>query len=133
MIGGIYGIGGGSLLGPILAARGMPMARIAPATLAVTFTTSVAGAAAYAVLAAASSGPVVPDWWLGLACGFGGYLRGHLQPRLPETFLRLLLGTLATVLCVQQLCRNSTSISSPPAPRTARSVRSFTHRLLRKS
>ncbi|MFG2994547.1 TSUP family transporter [Streptomyces sp. NPDC048257] len=102
VVGGIYGIGGGSLLGPILAARGVPMARLAPATLAATFTTSLAGAVAYAVLAAVSSGPVAPDWWLGLACGLGGlgggYLGARLQPRLPETFLRLLLGTLAAAL-----------------------------------
>jgi uncharacterized membrane protein YfcA len=102
VVGGIYGIGGGSLLGPILAARGMPMARIAPATLAATCTTSVAGAAAYAVLALATPGPVAPDWWLGLACGLGGlvggYLGARLQPHLPETALRLLLGTLAAAL-----------------------------------
>ncbi|XIG72593.1 hypothetical protein C1N81_03660 (plasmid) [Streptomyces sp. SGAir0957] len=82
--------------------RGMPMARIAPATLATTFTTSVAGAAAYAVLATASSGPVEPDWLLGVACGLGGLLGGYLgarlQPRLLETALRLLLGSLAAGL-----------------------------------
>ncbi|MEU6002797.1 MULTISPECIES: sulfite exporter TauE/SafE family protein [unclassified Streptomyces] len=102
VVGGIYGIGGGSLLGPLLAARGMPLARLAPATLAATFTTSVAGAAAYAVLAPASSGAVAPDWRLGLACGLGGliggYLGARLQPRLPETALRLLLGLLAAAL-----------------------------------
>ncbi|WP_392893194.1 sulfite exporter TauE/SafE family protein [Streptomyces sp. LN699] len=102
VVGGIYGIGGGSLLGPVLAARGMPMARVAPATLAATFTTSIAGAAAYAALAQASSGPVAPDWWLGLACGLGGliggYLGARLQPHLPETALRFLLGTLAATL-----------------------------------
>ncbi|MFG2594308.1 sulfite exporter TauE/SafE family protein [Streptomyces sp. NPDC048438] len=102
MVGGIYGIGGGSLLGPILAARGIPLARIAPATLAATFTTSIAGAATYTVLGLASPGPVAPDWWLGLASGagglIGGYLGARLQPRLPETALRLLLGTLAAAL-----------------------------------
>ncbi|WP_329375826.1 sulfite exporter TauE/SafE family protein [Streptomyces sp. NBC_01351] len=102
VVGGIYGIGGGSLLGPVLAARGMPMARIAPATLAATFTTSVAGATTYALLALASPGPVAPDWWLGLACGLGGliggYLGARLQPHLPETALRLLLGALAGAL-----------------------------------
>ncbi|GGV72394.1 anion permease [Streptomyces longisporoflavus] len=102
VIGGIYGIGGGSLLGPILAARGLPMARIAPATLAATFTTSCAGAAAYTLLAPVSPGPASPDWWLGLACGagglIGGYLGARLQPHLPETALRLLLGALATAL-----------------------------------
>ncbi|MEU1020740.1 sulfite exporter TauE/SafE family protein [Streptomyces sp. NPDC005904] len=102
VVGGIYGIGGGSLLGPLLAACGMPMARIAPATLAATFTTSLAGAAVYAVLSTASSEPVAPDWPLGLACGLGGliggYLGARLQPHLPETALRLLLGTLAAGL-----------------------------------
>lgn len=45
VVGGIYGIGGGSILGPILVGRGMPVARVAPAALASTFATSVAGAA----------------------------------------------------------------------------------------
>ncbi|MET9142093.1 sulfite exporter TauE/SafE family protein [Streptomyces parvulus] len=102
VIGGIYGIGGGSLLGPILSASGVPMSRLAPATLAATFTTSTAGAVAYAVLALVSSGPVAPDWWLGLACGAGGLVGGYLgarfQPHLPETALRLLLGALAAGL-----------------------------------
>ncbi|MFF5958836.1 TSUP family transporter [Streptomyces luteogriseus] len=100
VIGGIYGIGGGSLLGPVLAARGLPMTRVAPAALAATFATSVVGATAYAVLSLLSSGDVAPDWWLGLSCGVGGlvggYLGARLQPRLPENVLRLLLGILAT-------------------------------------
>ncbi|WP_306340604.1 TSUP family transporter, partial [Streptomyces sp. AS13] len=45
---------------------------------------------------------VAPDWALGLACGagglIGGYLGARLQPHLPETALRLLLGALATAL-----------------------------------
>ncbi|MFH8873194.1 sulfite exporter TauE/SafE family protein [Streptomyces griseus] len=102
VVGGIYGIGGGSLLGPILAARGLPMTRVAPAALAATFATSVVGAATYCVLSVVSSGDVAPDWWLGLACGagglVGGYLGARLQPHLPETALRLLLGTLATAV-----------------------------------
>lgn len=102
VVGGIYGIGGGSLLGPILAGRGLPVARVAPAALAATFATSVVGAAAYAVLSLVSSGDVAPDWWLGLACGtgglIGGYLGARLQPRVPERVLRILLGTLATAL-----------------------------------
>jgi uncharacterized membrane protein YfcA len=101
-VGGIYGIGGGSLFGPILAGRGLPVARVAPAALAATFATSLVGAAAYALLPFVSSGDVAPDWWFGLACGtgglLGGYLGARLQPRLPERALRLLLGTLAAVL-----------------------------------
>ncbi|GAA4824798.1 sulfite exporter TauE/SafE family protein [Streptomyces ziwulingensis] len=100
VIGGIYGIGGGSLIGPLLVGRGLPIARVAPAALAATFATSVVGALAYTLLAAVSSGDVAPDWELGLACGagamIGGYLGARLQPRLPETVLRLLLGASAT-------------------------------------
>ncbi|GAA4090718.1 sulfite exporter TauE/SafE family protein [Streptomyces shaanxiensis] len=102
VVGGIYGIGGGSLLGPILVGRGLPVARVAPAALAATFATSLVGAAAYTLLSLATTGDVAPDWWLGLACGtgglIGGYLGARLQPRLPERALRLLLGTLAAAL-----------------------------------
>ncbi|MGW5782913.1 TSUP family transporter [Streptomyces sp. NPDC003757] len=102
VVGGIYGIGGGSVLGPLLVGRGMPVSRVAPAALAATFVTSVTGAAAFALLSLTGSGDIAPDWYLGLVCGLGGliggYLGAHLQPRLPETALRLLLGALATAL-----------------------------------
>ena len=102
VVGGIYGIGGGSLIGPILVGRGLPVARVAPAALAATFVTSLVGAAAYALLSLVSSGDVSPDWWLGFACGIGGlmggYLGARLQPHLRERALRLLLGTLAAAL-----------------------------------
>ncbi|MFJ8868426.1 TSUP family transporter [Streptomyces sp. NPDC102473] len=97
--GGVYGIGGGSLIGPILVGRGVPVAKVAPAALACTFVTSLVGAGAYALLSLTTTGDIAPDWALGLACGLGGlcggYLGARLQPRLPETALRLLLGTLA--------------------------------------
>ncbi|MFJ4828804.1 sulfite exporter TauE/SafE family protein [Streptomyces sp. NPDC088747] len=97
--GGIYGIGGGSLLGPILVGRGIPVAAVAPAALASTFITSIIGSSTYALLSLAVAGDVAPDWLLGLSCGagglVGGYLGARLQPHLPETGLRLLLGTLA--------------------------------------
>jgi uncharacterized protein len=99
IVGGIYGIGGGSILGPVLVGRGMPVSQVAPAALASTFATSVAGAATFALLSLTGSGDVAPHWYLGLACGLGGliggYLGAHLQSRLPETTLRLLLGALA--------------------------------------
>ncbi|MER6676734.1 sulfite exporter TauE/SafE family protein [Streptomyces sp. NPDC000983] len=102
VVGGVYGIGGGSILGPVLVGRGMSVARVAPAALASTFATSVVGAATFALLSLAGSGDIAPDWYLGLACGLGGLVGGYLgallQPRLPERTLRLLLGTLAAVL-----------------------------------
>ncbi|MEU1125100.1 TSUP family transporter [Streptomyces sp. NPDC005899] len=102
VVGGVYGIGGGSLLGPILVGRGAPVATVAPAALASTFVTSVVGAATYALLSLAATGDVAPEWLLGFSTGagglLGGYLGARLQPRLPETALRLLLGTLAAAV-----------------------------------
>lgn len=99
MVGGVYGIGGGSLLGPILVGRGVPVATVAPAALASTFITSIIGSSTYALLSLAVTGDVAPDWLLGLSCGagglVGGYLGARLQPHLPEAGLRLLLGALA--------------------------------------
>lgn len=104
VIGGIYGIGGGSILGPILVGLGMSVARVAPAALASTFVTSIAGALTYWLLALAVPGSVAPTWTVGLACGLGGLLGGYagarLQPHLPERGLRLLLGALASALAV---------------------------------
>jgi uncharacterized membrane protein YfcA len=103
-VGGVYGIGGGSILGPILVGRGMPVAVVAPAALASTFVTSVAGAGAFAALAAAGHGDIAPDWGIGLLCGVGGLVGGyagaHLQPRLPERGLRLVLGGLAVAVAL---------------------------------
>jgi uncharacterized protein len=102
IVGGIYGIGGGSLLGPILVGWGVAVTTVAPAALASTFVTSIAGAGTYALLALITSGDIAPDWLVGLVCGLGGlcggYLGAHLQPRLPETALRLLLGILAIAI-----------------------------------
>ncbi|GAB2863519.1 sulfite exporter TauE/SafE family protein [Actinocorallia aurea] len=107
VIGGIYGIGGGSILGPVLAGRGLPLSRVAPAALASTFVTSVAGALTYLALSFATTGDIAPHWTIGLACGLGGLVGGYtgarLQPRMPERALRLLLGALACALSVLYL------------------------------
>src|SRR6478752_5455527 len=68
-LGGIYGIGGGSLLAPILLLAGFSAYEVAPATLAATFLTSIAGIAAYVVLALVHPGSIGPDWVLGLFLG----------------------------------------------------------------
>jgi hypothetical protein len=106
-VGGIYGIGGGSILGPILVGRGLSVVQVAPATLASTFLTSVVGAGAYAVLALTTTGNIAPHWTLGAACGLGGlvggYLGARIQPRLPNRLLRLLLGGLAVAVALLYL------------------------------
>ena len=99
VIGGIYGIGGGSILSPILVGTGMTVAVVAPAALMSTFITSIVGAGTFAVLALFTNGSIAPDWPIGIACGLGGLVGGYLgarfQSRIPETALRLLLGILA--------------------------------------
>ncbi|MFI5958879.1 TSUP family transporter [Cryptosporangium sp. NPDC051539] len=105
VVGGIYGIGGGSIMGPILVGRGRPVSVVAPAALASTFAASVCGALVYAGLALVTSVSAAPDWTLGLLAGAGGLLGGYagarLQPRLPETGLRLLLGGTAAPVGVR--------------------------------
>jgi uncharacterized protein len=103
VVGGIYGIGGGSLVSPILVGRGMPVADVAPAALASTFVTSIVGAASYTVLALTTAGnDIAPDWAVGIVCGVGGlcggFLGAQLQPVLPENVLRAGLGISAIVV-----------------------------------
>lgn len=104
VVGGIYGIGGGSLLGPILVGTGMSVSTVAPAALAATFLTSVAGVTTYGLLALTTAGPIAPDWPVGLLCGFGGLIGGYVgarfQTHVPELGLRLLLGALAVGLAL---------------------------------
>jgi uncharacterized membrane protein YfcA len=104
-IGGIYGIGGGSLLAPVLVGLGFTVVEVAPAALASTFLTSIVGVIAYAVLSLRHSGSIAPIWVVGLAMGAGGLLGGYLgaglQSRLPEEHLRRGLGVLALALGVR--------------------------------
>lgn len=101
-VGGIYGIGGGSILSPLLVAGGLTVGLVAPAALACTWITSVVGALAFAVLANFSTGAVAPAWGIGIACGLGGLLGGYIgavfQPRFPERVLRIALGVAALAI-----------------------------------
>lgn len=109
VVGGLYGIGGGSILSPILVGSGLAVATVAPAALASTFVTSIVGALTFAVLALFTDGSIAPNWSIGIACGLGGLFGGHLgarlQRRLPERALRLLLGTLAVGIGVLYLAQ----------------------------
>jgi uncharacterized protein len=102
VVGGIYGVGGGSILAPILVALGFAVVDVAPAALVATFLTSVVGIATYALLSLGASGDIAPEWLTGLALGLGGlgggYLGVALQDRLPEAWLRRGLGLLALAL-----------------------------------
>lgn len=106
-VGGIYGIGGGSLLAPILIAFGFSVYEVAPATITATFVTSVAGIATYQVLQFSHGGVIAPEWILGAFLGAGGlagsYCGARLQSHLPEQSLRRLLGLVACVVAARYL------------------------------
>lgn len=101
-VGGIYGIGGGSILAPILLALGYSAYEVAPATLAAPFLTSIGGIVTYQALQVTHGGAIAPDWALGAFLGAGGfagsYLGARLQRHLPEGTLRRLLGLIACVV-----------------------------------
>jgi uncharacterized protein len=107
IVGGIYGIGGGSILAPALVSLGLSVRAIAPAALASTFLTSVVGIATYGILSLRAAGDVAPDWILGLFLGagglIGGYIGASLQSRVPERALRRALGLLALALGIRYL------------------------------
>jgi uncharacterized protein len=78
-VGGIYGIGGGSILAPILVGTGRPAREVAPAALASTFVTSAAGVVTFLILSVHHRGPVAPDWPTGIALGLGGLAGARIQ------------------------------------------------------
>ena len=104
-VGGIYGIGGGSILAPMLVGAGRSPRDVAPATLASTFVTSVVGVATFLLLSAANHSSAAPDWTVGIALGAGGLLGGYLgalaQPHLPDRLIRRILGVLVTAIGVR--------------------------------
>ncbi len=119
VLGGLYGVGGGSFLAPLLLMLGFSAYETAPATLLATFLTSIAGIATYVLIAATGGGAVGPDWALGLWLGAGGfagsYAGARLQRHLPETALRRLLGSIACLVAVRYL----TLAVADPRPATA--------------
>jgi uncharacterized protein len=106
-VGGIYGIGGGSILAPILVGIGRPPREVAPAALASTFVTSVAGVVTFLILSTHHDGSVAPDWPTGIALGLGGlagaYLGARIQSRLPDVLIRRVMGILVAAIGARYL------------------------------
>jgi uncharacterized membrane protein YfcA len=106
-VGGIYGIGGGSILAPILVADGQPPSQVAPAALSSTFLTSLAGVVTFSVLSLHQHGSVAPDWPTGIALGAGGlaggYVGARIHARMPETIIRRLLALVVMAIGIRFL------------------------------
>jgi uncharacterized membrane protein YfcA len=106
-VGGIYGIGGGSILAPILIGSGRPASEVAPAALASTFVTSAAGVITFMILSVHQHGPVAPSWPTGIALGIGGLAGGYtgarIQSRLPDVLIRRLVGVLVIAIGARYL------------------------------
>jgi uncharacterized membrane protein YfcA len=106
-IGGIYGIGGGSILAPILIGSGRRASEVAPAALASTFVTSIAGVITFMILSVHHHGPVAPSWPTGIALGIGGlaggYIGARIQSRLPDVLIRRLVGVLVIAIGARYL------------------------------
>lgn len=83
IIGGTYGIGGGSIVAPFFVAIvGLPVHTIAGAALMGTFITSVAGVGFYQLLSRIyTEMAVAPDWMLGVLFGAGGLVGMYLGAR----------------------------------------------------
>jgi hypothetical protein len=109
LIGGTYGIGGGSIIAPfVVAIFGLPVYTVAGAALLGTFITSVAGVAIYYVLAPFHPGlSVAPDVALGALFGAGGfcgmYAGARLQKFIPATHIRIGLGVVISGLALRYI------------------------------
>jgi len=95
--GGIYGIGGGSIVAPFfVAVIGLPVYTVAGAALMGTFITSVAGVAFYHLLAGwHPEMQIAPDWLLGVLFGLGGllgmYAGARTQKHVPARVIKAIL------------------------------------------
>jgi len=88
IIGGIYGIGGGSIIAPFFVTFfGLPVYTVAGAALMGTFVTSVAGVVFYQSIGMfCPEISVAPDWVLGSLFGAGGMVGMYLGARCQKFF-----------------------------------------------
>jgi uncharacterized membrane protein YfcA len=102
IVGGVYGIGGGSIIAPFLITFfKLPVYAIAGAVLLGTFASSVAGIAFYSLIPL--NGEVAPpDWMLGILFGAGGllgmYFGAKMQKYVSEKRIKLILGVIVFIV-----------------------------------
>jgi len=97
IVGGVYGIGGGAILAPVLiTVFALPVYTIAGPALMGTFVTSLASVIFYQILAPFYPElNVAPNWMLGFLYGIGGfigiYLGARTQKFMPAKFIKWIL------------------------------------------
>jgi uncharacterized membrane protein YfcA len=97
IVGGVYGIGGGAILAPILiTVFALPVYTIAGPSLMGTFVTSLASVIFYQIIAPYYPElSVAPNWLLGVLYGIGGfigiYLGARAQKFMPAKFIKWIL------------------------------------------
>ena len=102
IVGGVYGIGGGSIIAPFLITFfKLPVYAIAGAVLLGTFTSSATGVAFYSLIPL--NGEVAPpDWMLGILFGAGGllgmYFGAKMQKYVSEKWIKLILGIIVFII-----------------------------------
>jgi len=101
IIGGIYGIGGGSIIAPFfISFFKLPVYTVAGAALMGTFVTSVAGVLIYQLIAPFYPDmAVAPDWALGCLFGIGGFGGMYCGARL-QKFISARIIKWILVVCV---------------------------------
>ena len=111
IVGGVYGIGGGSIIAPFLITFfKLPVYTIAGAVLLGTFVSSVAGVAFYSLIPI--NGAVAPpDWILGILFGAGGllgmYFGAKMQKHISEKWIKLVLGIIVFIIASRYILRFS--------------------------
>ena len=109
IVGGVYGIGGGSIIAPFcITFFKLPVYTIAGAVLLGTFTSSVAGVAFYSFIPV--NGAVAPpDWILGILFGAGGllgmYFGAKMQKYISEKWIKLVLGIIVFIIAFRYILR----------------------------
>ncbi len=109
VVGGIYGIGGGSIIAPFFVAfLGLPVHTVAGAALLGTFVTSIAGVAFFQGIAPLyPSLAVAPDWLLGLLFGLGGlagtYCGARMQKHVRPDVIKGILVSCILIVAVRYI------------------------------
>ena len=109
VIGGVYGIGGGSIIAPFLITFfGLPVYAIAGAVLLGTFVSSLAGVTFYSLIPI-NGAVAAPDWLLGILLGLGGllgmYLGARAQKYVPARWIKFMLGGVILVVAFKYILR----------------------------